>query len=92
MRSIFRIIEYAQGYDGELRTTEVYFYVLDSLPIFLALAVWTVVWPPLILTEHSKPFQDAHFQGSSNGYPLLAPNGGRLSDRHLSGNSAYGKV
>ncbi|RSH89118.1 hypothetical protein EHS25_002784 [Saitozyma podzolica] len=50
VRSIYRIIEYAQGYNGTLRTTEVYFYVLDSLPLFLAMAVWTVIWPPSFIS------------------------------------------
>jgi hypothetical protein len=57
VRSIFRVIEYAQGYNGTLRTTEVYFYVLDSLPLFLALAVWTIVWPPVFLPTTS-PFSE----------------------------------
>lgn len=48
---MFRTVEYAQGYDGELRTTEVYFYVLDALPLFLGMIVWAVIWPPAILNQ-----------------------------------------
>lgn len=46
---MFRVIEFAQGYDGVLRTTEGYFYLLDSLPVALAICVWVVVWPPSVL-------------------------------------------
>lgn len=43
--------EFAQGYDGELRTVEVWFYVLDTLPLVIGIAVWAVVWPPKYLNE-----------------------------------------
>lgn len=54
IRSVYRIAEFAQGYDGKLRTTEAYFYALDSLPLFLAIAVWAVVWPPAYLRADLK--------------------------------------
>lgn len=48
---MFRIAEFAQGYDGELRTVEFWFYVLDTLPLVIGVAVWAVVWPPKYLNE-----------------------------------------
>lgn len=39
IRSIFRVIEFAQGHDGYLQSHEVFFYVFDSIPMF-ALLVW----------------------------------------------------
>jgi len=51
IRCIFRVAEFSQGYDGPLRTVEFWFYVLDTLPLVLGIAVWTVVWPPKILGE-----------------------------------------
>ncbi|KAF2800356.1 RTA1-domain-containing protein [Melanomma pulvis-pyrius CBS 109.77] len=39
VRSIFRVIEFAQGHDGYLQSHEVFFYVFDSIPMF-ALLVW----------------------------------------------------
>nr|XP_018266536.1 uncharacterized protein I303_00511 [Kwoniella dejecticola CBS 10117]OBR88694.1 hypothetical protein I303_00511 [Kwoniella dejecticola CBS 10117] len=56
IRCIFRVIEYAEGFDGNLRTTEWAFYVLDALPLFLAISVWAFVWPPTILKEHNEYF------------------------------------
>jgi hypothetical protein len=62
IRSIFRIAEYAQGYDGQLRTTEWCLYVFDSLPLFVGMIVWVLVWPPAILNEDS-PFKRASNYG-----------------------------
>ena len=58
VRSVFRICEFAQGYDGVLRTTEGYFYGLDALPLWIAIAVFAVIWPPTFLPEDHKPFAD----------------------------------
>lgn len=38
IRSVFRTIEYIQGFDGELMTKEFYTYIFDSALIFLAMA------------------------------------------------------
>lgn len=45
--------EFSQGYDGALRTVEFWFYVLDTLPLVIGIAVWAVVWPPKYLNEPS---------------------------------------
>lgn len=36
VRSLFRAIEFIEGSDGVLQTTEAYFYVLDPLLMYLA--------------------------------------------------------
>lgn len=46
--------QFSQGYSGYLRTTEWCYYSLDTLPLFLAIAVWALVWPPRILVESEK--------------------------------------
>lgn len=38
LRNIFRLIEYCQGSNGYLLTTEVFVYCLDALPMFLVVA------------------------------------------------------
>ncbi|KAB5591069.1 hypothetical protein CTheo_5481 [Ceratobasidium theobromae] len=52
IRSVFRTVENAQGFHGHLATHEVYFYTLDTLPLFIAILVFTVAWPPLYLTGY----------------------------------------
>lgn len=49
IRNGYRVAEYALGWDGVLQSTEVYFYCLDALPLFFAIAPWTVIWAPLYL-------------------------------------------
>lgn len=50
VRSVFRTIENAQGFDGTLATTESYFYLLDCVPLWIAILVFAIVWPPSYLT------------------------------------------
>ena len=45
VRCVYRVIELSQGYRGHLATTEAFFYGLDSLPLFIAVAVYTPFWP-----------------------------------------------
>ncbi|KAJ1305433.1 hypothetical protein OPQ81_000443 [Rhizoctonia solani] len=54
VRSVFRTIENSQGYHGYLATHEVYFYALDTLPLFIATVVFVVTWPPLYLTRYGR--------------------------------------
>ncbi|KAH9853036.1 RTA1-like protein [Lenzites betulinus] len=45
IRCIYRVTELSQGFRGHLATTEAFFYALDSLPLFVAVAVYTPFWP-----------------------------------------------
>ncbi|WOO83636.1 Protein RTA1 [Vanrija pseudolonga] len=54
IRSIFRTIEFGEGWDGKLRTHEAYWAALDCLPIFLAIVLYTWYWPSRILTPATK--------------------------------------
>jgi hypothetical protein len=38
VRSVFRLVEYAQGHDGYLQSKEVFFYVFDSVPMLIVMA------------------------------------------------------
>ncbi|PWN40381.1 hypothetical protein IE81DRAFT_273501, partial [Ceraceosorus guamensis] len=49
VRSVYRIIEMAQGYGGKLYSTEIYLFVLDALPLALSNAIWAAFWPPFRL-------------------------------------------
>ncbi|KZV97419.1 RTA1-domain-containing protein [Exidia glandulosa HHB12029] len=45
VRSGYRIAEASQGYFGTLATTEWVFYAFDTLPLFIAIAVYIPFWP-----------------------------------------------
>ncbi|KAG6808622.1 hypothetical protein H0H93_016678, partial [Arthromyces matolae] len=45
IRSFYRVVELSQGYQGYLATTEAYFYALDTLPLFIAISIFTPFWP-----------------------------------------------
>jgi hypothetical protein len=51
IRSIFRIAEFAGGYDSYLATHEGYLYLLDALPLFLAMSLYVFVWPPRFIPD-----------------------------------------
>ncbi|KAF8597909.1 RTA1-like protein [Ceratobasidium sp. AG-I] len=52
IRSGFRTIENAQGFEGKLATTERYFYMMDCFPLWTAIFVFVIVWPPSYLTGY----------------------------------------
>lgn len=45
IRSVYRTIELSQGFEGHLATVEAFFYALDTLPLFLAVAIYVPFWP-----------------------------------------------
>lgn len=45
IRSIIRVVEYAQGADGVLLSTEVFIYVFDAMLMFLVMAIFVVIHP-----------------------------------------------
>ncbi|KAF8317734.1 RTA1-like protein [Clavulina sp. PMI_390] len=45
IRSIYRVIEGSQGYFGPLATNQIVVYTLDSLPLFIAIAIYILIWP-----------------------------------------------
>ena len=42
---MYRTVELSEGFDGYLTRTEVFFYVLDFLPLIVALTVYLPFWP-----------------------------------------------
>ncbi|KAL4897458.1 RTA1 like protein-domain-containing protein [Aspergillus ambiguus] len=48
IRSIFRVVEYFQGWDGYLLSTEVYIYIFDGLLMFAVLVIFVVIHPSQI--------------------------------------------
>lgn len=48
---MYRTIELAQGYHGKLATSEGFFYGLDTLPLFIAIAIYLPFWPGRYIPE-----------------------------------------
>jgi hypothetical protein len=44
-RSIFRIVEYIQGFDGYTSHHEAYLYVFDATLMFVAMLIFNIVYP-----------------------------------------------
>ncbi|KAJ5691897.1 hypothetical protein N7462_001320 [Penicillium macrosclerotiorum] len=54
IRSVFRLIEYAQGNDGYLISHEAFMYIFDSTLMFVAMVATNVLHPSVILTPSRK--------------------------------------
>ncbi|KAJ0125392.1 Protein RTM1 [Diaporthe amygdali] len=50
IRSLFRVIEYIQGYDGYLQTTEVFLYIFDAALMFLVTFILAAFHPSAVMT------------------------------------------
>jgi hypothetical protein len=54
IRSVFRVVEYLQGFDGYLLSHEVYLYVFDALLMFIMMALFNWIHPAEILSHNHK--------------------------------------
>lgn len=53
IRSAYRVVELSQGFDGPLTTSEPFFYGLDTLPLFIAIAIYIPFWPGRFIPRDS---------------------------------------
>lgn len=51
VRSIFRLVEYKDGFDGYIMTHEAFGYIFDALLMFIAMVVMNVQHPAVILGD-----------------------------------------
>lgn len=58
IRSVYRVIEYGQGFDGYLVSHEAYLYLFDALMMFLVQILFNVVHPGAILQADEKSSND----------------------------------
>ncbi|KAG2113872.1 RTA-like protein [Suillus discolor] len=63
IRYIYRVTEFAQGNGGYLITHEIYFYLLDSLPLFIGICAYIIYWPTKYLEASVKPVYDNEMTG-----------------------------
>ncbi|BGP14631.1 hypothetical protein JCM10213_002201 [Rhodosporidiobolus nylandii] len=82
VRCVFRAIEYAQGYSGYLVTHEVYFYLLDALPLFLSMFLYAWLWPTRVIDGAAQDSSASLAQGR-----LAAGVSGASSKRYETGGS-----
>ncbi|EXL76479.1 hypothetical protein FOPG_08753 [Fusarium oxysporum f. sp. conglutinans race 2 54008] len=69
VRSIYRLIEYGQGYNGELRSKEAYFYTFDAL-LMLVVSVIFNIFHPLTYVNEAENRTDSHIPlAYTNGVP-----------------------
>ncbi|BGP01328.1 hypothetical protein RTG_01198 [Rhodotorula toruloides ATCC 204091] len=67
VRSTFRIVEYSEGYYGYLATHEGYFYLLDALPLWLAMSLYCYFYPARFIDGAKSHSLTAVSSSSSEG-------------------------
>ncbi|KAK0615461.1 Protein RTM1 [Lasiodiplodia hormozganensis] len=65
VRSIFRLIEYVQGEDGELLSNEVYLYIFDAALMFLAMVIFNWYHPSTLIPPKKKGQDDVEASSGS---------------------------
>ncbi|KAI6129418.1 RTA1 like protein-domain-containing protein [Pisolithus croceorrhizus] len=53
VRCVYRTVELAQGSGGYLMTHELWFYILDTLPLFIGISVYVPFWPSKYLVTRT---------------------------------------
>ncbi|KAI0063778.1 RTA1-like protein [Artomyces pyxidatus] len=54
VRSVYRVVENSQGFKGPLSRSEPLFYLLDTLPLWLAISVYAPFWPGRLMRPSSE--------------------------------------
>lgn len=54
VRSVYRVIEYILGSDGELQSKEVYLYILDALPMLIVALSYNFFHPSQVVSHDNK--------------------------------------
>ncbi|KAM6522980.1 hypothetical protein FALCPG4_012587 [Fusarium falciforme] len=73
IRSLFRMIEYIEGHDGELQSKEVYVLVLDAVPMTIASIGLNIFHPSRYMKRTRKALDDSDSEvamGNQQGHPL----------------------
>ncbi|CRL23251.1 RTA1 like protein [Penicillium camemberti] len=66
IRSIFRLIEYAQGNSGYLISHEAFLYVFDSTLMLFTMVAMSVFHPSKILSQSTRPLRSSTRSRSAN--------------------------
>ncbi|KAG2107899.1 RTA1 like protein-domain-containing protein [Suillus discolor] len=75
IRSCYRVAEAAQGFEGSLASSEIAFYLGDTLPLLVAIGIYVPFWPGRFITaklapsaNESQDGQELAFSRSDLGY------------------------
>ncbi|TVY67842.1 Protein RTA1 [Fusarium oxysporum f. sp. cubense] len=71
VRSVFRMIEYAQGHTGSLISKEIYVYTLDALLMIIVAVMFTVRHPSAIFTYQTLSDPLGQDPGSFDNVPMV---------------------
>ncbi|KFA52288.1 hypothetical protein S40293_00621 [Stachybotrys chartarum IBT 40293] len=71
VRSVFRMIEYAQGHNGALVRREIYVYVLDALLMLIVTVLFSVWHPSTLFAGDNKVLVVSPSDGTSDTIPMF---------------------
>ncbi|KAM0793735.1 hypothetical protein ACM66B_001157 [Microbotryomycetes sp. NB124-2] len=66
VRCVFRAIEYGDGYDSFLATHEVFFYLLDALPLWIVVNLYCLFWPGRLLKKNQPLYVASPYSAPSS--------------------------
>ncbi|KAF8068863.1 RTA1-like protein [Lyophyllum atratum] len=66
IRAIYRTVEFADGWNGRIISTELYFNILDGAMIVLAIYAFNFAHPGVMLAARNDPFVDGYELGLSH--------------------------
>lgn len=69
IRSVFRAVEYLQGFDGYLLSHEAYLYIFDAALMLIVMLIFNYI-PPSEVTALLKEKMNSERMKMSFGYPL----------------------
>lgn len=75
VRSMYRMVEYAQGNNGALMQKETYVYVLDATTMFVVAGMFAVCYPGKMLKEYTKMNSYVDDAVNLHSYPIAEGTG-----------------
>ena len=83
VRCIFRVAEFADGYTGYLAVNEGYFYLLDALPLAIAISLFYFVWPPSVFAYNANENLGGSREYNQAAPPLGSPYGSAVKGEEV---------
>ncbi|KAF3918540.1 hypothetical protein ABW21_db0208303 [Orbilia brochopaga] len=74
IRSLYRLIEFAEGWTGYLMSHEVYFFILETLPMLICLVVFNFFHPGKRLPDEKPAGEEISMMEGGRGHGAVEPN------------------